>query len=529
MGAQIRPAVVLASLPPRIDRVVRPWAERAPDHPALVGGGGSWSYSQLDAAIAATQRWLVDRGVRPGDRVMIIGENCRPLVAVILAVSALDAWPVIVNPRLSDREIDLIRDHSGARRVVYAVAASSHAKAHGQRHGAAIEEVAKLGALAIGRLNDAAEAEPVEADGDRQVAALIYTSGTTGRRKGVMLTHRNLLFVAHVSSAIRALGPDDRVYAVMPISHVVGLTVVLLAGLLRGAAIHLCTRFDPAAMLAALTRERLTVMHGVPPMFQILLEYAKRKGLAAVPDHALRNISTSGAPLDAALKADVERLFGITLNNGYGTTECAPTIAQTPIEGRRGDSSVGRVLPGVEIKLVGPDGGTVRDGEAGELWVRGPNVMKGYDKAPEETAAAVDSAGWFNTRDLARLEDGHLFIVGRTGDLIIRFGYNVYPAEIEAVLNAHPAVTQSAVIGQRMAGNEDVIAFVQPMPGASITVLELADYAAQRLVAYKRPSRIFIIPTLPASATGKILKSVLVALARTLPARPSQAMARPTP
>jgi long-chain acyl-CoA synthetase len=514
MTRPVNPTIdLLAGLPPRINDVVLPWAESSPDRVALVDSGGTWTYGQLAAVITEAGRWLRVRGVRPGDRVMIVGENCRALVAIILATSTLDAWPVIVNARLSDREIDQIRDHSGARRVVYTAGASPQAKSHGARHGATIEDVAQLGSVAIGPLNEATEPEPVEADGGAQVAALIYTSGTTGRPKGVMLTHRNLLFIASVAGMIRALGKDDRVYGILPISHIVGLTVIVLGTLLRGATLFLCPRFDPAAALTALERDRLTMMLGVPAMYQLLLEYVKRKGLGAIAHPALRNLSSCGAPLDPALKAAVERLFAMPLHNGYGITECSPTIAQTRVETPPTDCSVGPVLPGVEVKLVRADGKPAGDTEAGELWVRGPNVMKGYYRAPDETAAAIDGGGWFNTRDLARLESGNLHIVGRTKELIIRFGFNVYPAEIEAVLNAHPAVTQSAVIGRQVGGNEEVIAFVQLMPGSPVTDAELADYAAQKLVSYKRPSKIFMIPTMPASSTGKILKSELASMA----------------
>jgi long-chain acyl-CoA synthetase len=506
------PVDLLAGLPTRISDVVLPWAERSPDRAALVDSGGTWTYGQLATVIAETRGWLLARAIRPGDRVMIVGENCRALVAVILATAALDAWPVIVNARLSDREIDEIRDHSGARRVLY-TAASPQAKSHGARHGATIEDVPRLGPLGIGPLNEATEPEPVEADGGAQVAALIYTSGTTGRPKGVMLTHRNLLFVAAVAGMIRALGQDDRVYGVLPISHIVGLTVIVLGTLLRGASLYLAPRFDPAAALTALERDRLTMMLGVPAMYQLLLEYVKRKGLGSIAHPALRNLSSCGAPLDPALKSDVERLFGMPLHNGYGITECSPTIAQTRVEDPPTDCSVGEVLPGLEVKLVRPDGKPVGGGGPGELWVRGPNVMKGYYRAEEETAAVIDGEGWFNTQDLARIENGNLYIVGRTKELIIRFGFNVYPAEIEAVLNAHPAVTQSAVIGQQVGGNEDVIAFVQLMPGSPITAAELADYAAQKLVSYKRPSKIFVIPSMPASSTGKILKRELASMA----------------
>jgi acyl-CoA synthetase (AMP-forming)/AMP-acid ligase II len=170
------------------------------------------------------------------------------------------------------------------------------------------------------------------------------------------------------------------------------------------------------------------------------------------------------------------------------------------------------VLPGIEVKFIGPDGQPVPQGEVGELRVRGPNVMKGYYRAPEETAAAIDAEGWFNTRDLARIEDGYLFIVGRTKELIVRFGFNVYPAEVEAVLNNHPEVVRSAVIGRTVEGvdgGEEVIAFVQTTPGSPLTSENMAEHAAQHLAPYKRPSSIHMVAAMPLTPTGKVMKEEL--------------------
>jgi acyl-CoA synthetase (AMP-forming)/AMP-acid ligase II len=274
----------------------------------------------------------------------------------------------------------------------------------------------------------------------------------------------------------------------------------------------LAARFDPVAALATLEKEQLTVVLGAPSMFSLLADYAKMKGLKSFKSPGLRIISSSGAPLQPALKAQVESLFGMVLHNGYGVTECSPNISQAVVGEHRTDLSVGRVLPGVEVQLVGSDQKPVADEEVGELWVRGPNVMKGYYHAPEETAAAINPEGWFNTRDLARLENGYLFIVGRTKELIIRFGENVYPAEVEAVLNAHPAVVRSAVIGRTVdgtQGGEEVVAFVQLSPLSPTSEADLAQHAAQHLAPYKRPSQILVVPSMPLTPTGKVIKGEL--------------------
>jgi len=504
-----RASDILKALPTRIDDVVKPWSESSPDHPALVEASGTWAYRELASAIAHTQSWLSEAGVRPGDRVMLVCENCRAFVAILLALARLDAWPVLVNARLSAREIDEIRDHCGARRVIYTTSVSPHAAEHARRHGAASFELLDSGTIGLGPLDEKVAPEPLDASAANRVAALIYTSGTTGLPKGVMLTHRNLLFIAAASAKIRSLAPDDRLYGILPMSHAVGLSVVLLGTLLSGATLYLTPRFDPMTARSALEKDRLTIMLGVPAMFVQLLQYAKLRSLESLKFPSLRIISSSGAPLHPEIKAAVEKLFGLVLHNGYGVTECSPTIAQTRVETPRSDVSIGRPLPGVEVKLVGPDRVPVADGEVGELWVRGPNIMKGYYRAPEETAAVIDAEGWFNTRDLARLEDGNLFIVGRTKELIVRSGFNVYPAEVEAVLNAHSAVVQSAIVGRSTQGDEELLAFVQLSPESSLTVAELAEYAARHLAPYKRPSQIFFVPSMPMNLNGKIIKDEL--------------------
>jgi acyl-CoA synthetase (AMP-forming)/AMP-acid ligase II len=218
--------------------------------------------------------------------------------------------------------------------------------------------------------------------------------------------------------------------------------------------------------------------------------------------------------LDVALKSRIEAEFGMPLSNRYGITECAPAIAGVRAETPRSDDAVGSLITGIEARLVKPGGAAVAPGEVGELHVRGPNVMRGYYRAPEATAAVIDAEGWFNTGDLARFEDDILYIVGRTKELIIRSGFNVYPPEVEAVLNEHPAVAQSAVIGRSILSNEEVVAYVQLLPGSVVTPADLMAHATRLLAPYKRPSEIIVLDALPAASTGKVLKHLLAAAAR---------------
>ena len=506
-------ASLLAALPARISAIVRDGAARTPDASALHEDGRYWTYAQLAAEVDAHAALLRRLGVRAGDRVMVVGENCVAQVALIFAAADLDAWIVNVNARLSPAEVANIRQHSGARRVLYTVANSPEAHQHALRDGAEAH-----GALMAAALNEECIPEPVDAT-NSQVAALIYTTGTTGHPKAVMLTHRNLLFIAAVSSTLRGLTPQDRAYGVLPISHVYGLASVMLGTLYAGACLFLAPRFSAAAMLRAIGDDQLTIMQGVPAMYARLLELTAGTN-APLPSH-LRFIYAGGSPLDPVLKQQVEQLLGLPLHNGYGMTESSPTISQTRLESPRADTSVGTVIPGVEVRIVDAGGTDVAPGEAGELWVRGPNVMKGYYREPALTQATMRAGGWLNTGDMARQDpDGALFIVGRTKELIIRSGFNVYPLEVETALNAHPGVTQSAVVGRAVAGgNEEVVAFVETDPQHPPSVQELRDYLAERLSPYKCPSEIVIMTALPAAATGKILKGQLKTLAQAMPVK----------
>jgi long-chain acyl-CoA synthetase len=504
-------AELMAELPQRLDQVFRPWSKSAPNQPALIGDGKVWTYGALADIVDDAATALCDHGVRPGDRVMVVSENSLALAALILAISVLDAWSVVVNPRLSEREIDQIRSHCGARLVYYTVDVSELAAAHARRHEAHDVAMEPLGTIAVSPLNRQTAPEPVSKDGAQQVAALLYTSGTTGNPKGVMLSHRNILFNASISRALRKPMPKDVIYGVLPMSHIVGFSIILAGTLIGGSAAHLVSKYDPAAFVRAVRDHGISLLFGVPTTYQRLLEYKATAGLNALPRGRLRGLYVAGAPLDATLKANIEREFGLPLLNAYGITECAPGISGVRAETPRSDTSVGTILPGIEVRLVGRDGAKVATGEVGELHVRGPNVMCGYYRAPEATAAAIDQEGWFNTGDLARFEGDALFIAGRTKELIIRSGFNVYPAEVEGVLNAHPAVVQSAVIGRAVEANEEVVAYVQLLPGATATTDDLMMHATRQLTAYKRPSEIVVLDALPTSSTGKILKHRLKA------------------
>ncbi|KJC57077.1 long-chain fatty acid--CoA ligase [Bradyrhizobium sp. LTSPM299] len=501
-------------LPGRLHEVMDRHVEATPDHLALIDDKTSLTYRELDRTVGRVAEVLQALSIRAGDRMVIVSENSIPLACLLLAASRLDVWAIVVNPRLSPREVDQIKDHSGARRVFLTADVSPEAAAHTARYGATVQDVGPLHGIGVTALNEDTLAEPVEADSAKQVVVLIYTSGTTGTPKGVMLTHRNLLFSARGTAEFRKMTPDDVQYCVLPVSHIVGISLLTMT-LMVGATVRLVAKYDPAALVKAMADEGITILNGVPATYQRLLEYRRNAGLPKFDRGRLRVISVAGAPLDLELKSRVEEELGLPLLNGYGITECSPGISGVRPDAPRADHAVGSVMPGLEAKLVGHDGKPVGDGEVGELHVRGPNVMLGYYRAPDLTAKVIDPDGWFNTGDLARFEDDALYIVGRTKEMIIRSGFNVYPAEIEAVLSTHDAVVQCAVVGRQVVGNEEVVAFVQLIKGSTATAQDLMAHVAPQLTSYKRPSEIILMDALPATSTGKLLKHKLAESLRT--------------
>jgi len=503
------------AFPRRIHELVERWAAARPEALAVIDHDGRrFSWAQVQHGVERAAEHLREAGVRGGDRVLILLENSLAAAAAIMACSRLDAWAVALNARLAAAEIDRIREHCQPRAILCTDAPSPDAARHADRLGAPRLEDPGFGSWRLlGALP--AEPEPVEESNADQVAAMIYTSGTTGTPKGVMLTHRNILFVAVVSGATRALNADDLVYMVLPISHIFGLASTFLGTVNAGGALMMTPRFDPGHMARAL-EDGVTVFQGVPAMYVRFLELldAENRPFRAP---RLRYLSCGGAPLDLEWKRRIEARFGLAVNNGYGLTEASPTISQTLIHEPRQDDSIGPALCGVEVRFVDAEGVDVPEGEVGELWARGPNVMKGYYRDPAATAAALTRDGWLRTGDLGRRgPDGYLYLVGRAKELIIRSGFNVYPPEIEAALNQHPEVVQSAVVGRRVSGNEEVIAFVEMTPGASADEAALKAFVRERLAPYKRPERIFVVEQMPATSTGKIQKHALTLMAESL-------------
>ncbi|WP_204113768.1 class I adenylate-forming enzyme family protein [Shimia biformata] len=462
--------------------------------------GDTVTYGDLRQHAVDLADILTDRGVRPGDRVMLVAENCAMGVVAVMAASRLSAWILPVNARQTPEELQAIRDHSGARVMLFTAHVSDEAMARATHFGAAHTADLPCGPVWLTETADT-NPEPVSDDPKTRVAALLYTTGTTSAPKGVMLSHASLCWNANASAELRGMTPDDTVLGVLPGTHIFGFSSTMLATMQRGATIRFLSRFTPEAVVNALA-DGASVMPAVPQMYAHILAYLAREGRTLSAPN-LHYISAGGAPLDPDWKARTEAVFGLPLNNGFGMTECSPTVAATRNDAPTGDMSCGPPVPDVTIRIGNPD----EDG-IGELLIRSPGLMLGYYRNEQATDDALQD-GWLHSGDLARIDDkGHLHIVGRLKELIVRSGFNVYPPEIEAMLTRHPDVDVAAVVGRPVPGDEEIIAFLMTRDGVEAS--DIMSWLRERLVAYKIPQHLFIVDALPAAATGKILKHKLL-------------------
>lgn len=450
----------------RVEDYLAAQVAKCPDALALTDSTGlRWSYRALDAAAAALASEFTAQGVKKGDRVMVVSENCASAVAALFATWQMGAIAVPVNARQTEPEIERILRHATPRIVLLTSDVSPDARAHGKRMAAR---------MIIGPWGSLAMVKPLPSDpyADADIAVLLYTTGTTGDPKGVMLSHENVRFGGLTSANLRAMTPEDMIYGVLPTTHVFGLCSVVVAAIYAGAPVRLVPRFDVTAVYEGL-RDGVTLFSAVPQMHALLMAHARTYGLTELGSETLRYVSSGAAPLDPTWKREAEAFYGVALQNGYGMTETTAGTSATRNAIGDPDTSVGPPLPDIEKVL--------------------------------------DAQGWMHTGDLGRVDDkGHLHILGRSKELIIHGGFNVYPPEVEAALNDHPGVVQAAVVGRQIGGDEEVLAFVQVSPDSTLTEDTLRAFVADRLAGYKRPARIILATELPAAPTGKILKHKLL-------------------
>ncbi len=495
----------------RIHEMLEPWLREKPGAQACIDFDDRvLTFEEFDGAITEAAALLTSVGVGAGDRVTLVSENCVASAAIILACSRLDAWVNPLNARMTDSEIRRITAHCQPRAMIFTHKASEAASRHAAAFAARETEVSAFGQVMHCSFTDSLS-EPVFESAEEQPAALLYTTGTTGDPKGVMLSHRNLLYMADASTNVRGLLAGEYLYCVLPMTHVFAFASAFLASIRAGAMIRYVPRFNPADVLAAYA-EGVAVMQGVPAMYAQIIKYCADHDISELRAPKLRYLSAGGAPLDVDWKRKIEAFFGLTLHNGYGMTETSPGISATIPGHTRSDDSAGPPLPGLDVRLMPPPGQDELKEGVGEIVVKGPNVMMGYYKNPDATAEVIDGDGYLHTGDLGRFdESGWIYVVGRCKELIIRSGFNVYPPEVETALNSFPGVVQSAVVGERLKdGNEDVVAFVEIRPAAGVTEEDLRQHVRDRLAPYKIPSRMVLTEKLPAAGTGKILKHKLL-------------------
>ncbi|MDT2005604.1 long-chain fatty acid--CoA ligase [Rhodococcus opacus] len=474
-------------------------ARRHPDRPAIRFDDIVVTYAELDELTARAAGWLRARGIDPGDRVGISLPNVVAFPVLYYGLLRVGATVVPMNPLLKSREIEHhLRDSGAELALVWrTVAAEAESAAAATGTDLVVIDGDTLAATA-----DWPSSPAVTARDDADTAVILYTSGTTGTPKGAELTHANLYRNTTTFMGLFGVCQEDVVLGCLPFFHAFGQSNVLNASIAAGASVSLVPRFEAEAVVQLIERHRVTVFAGVPTMYVGLLHTDLREADTS----SLRMCVSGGAALPIEVLNGFQGAFGAPILEGYGLSETSPTATFNRI-GHSKPGSIGLPIDGVELKLVNRDGTETPPGAVGEIAIRGHNVMKGYWKRPEATAAAIVD-GWFHTGDMAtRDDDGFYFIVDRKKDIIIRGGYNVYPREIEEVLYEHPAVREVAVIGvPHPTHGEEVAAAITLRPGVQATPDELRNYVKTRVAAYKYPRHVWIADKLPKGPTGKILK-----------------------
>ncbi|MFC9503306.1 long-chain fatty acid--CoA ligase [Streptomyces sp. NPDC057002] len=478
-------------------------ARKTPHRTALIHGDTTRTYADLYERTTRLAHALRERGIRRGDRIAYLGPNHPSYLETLFAAGTLGAVFVPLNTRLAGPEIAYQLADSGAKALVYG---PSHAGLVAGLPGSTDVRVY----LEVGEEYERAVAEapgdPVdEPVGAEDTCIIMYTSGTTGRPKGAMLTHGNLTWNAVNVLVDTDLITDERALVSAPLFHTAGLNMLTLPVLLKGGACVLVEAFDPNATFDLIERHGITFMFGVPTMFDQVARHPRWPGADL---SSLRILTCGGSPVPTPLIAAYQER-GLTFLQGYGMTEAAPGTLFLDAEHavtKAGSAGVPHFFS--DVRVVRPDLAPVDVGEVGEVVVRGPHVMPGYWGLPEETAASfVD--GWFRSGDAAQVdEDGYVHIVDRIKDMIISGGENIYPAEIEDQLLAHPDIVECAVIGVADdKWGEVPRAVVVPRAGTALDLDEVLASLAGRLAKYKIPKSVVVADELPRTASGKLLKS----------------------
>jgi long-chain acyl-CoA synthetase len=506
-------------------------ARMRPEQTAVVCDQQRLTYAELNAAANRVANGLRARGIKPGDHVALLCPNLPYFPLVYNAILKTGAAVVALNVLFKPREIAYHLRDSDARLLFCFEGTVELPMAAWAREALPeapdCERLVVLPCRAAGpspfedveTLDDLMRDQPLTFDTEPtqllDTAVLFYTSGTTGQPKGAELSHLNM--VSNAQAGYQLVAPlvahDDPMVTLitLPLFHSTGQTAQMNTTFAGGGVVVLLPRFEPAAVLETMRREKVNTWVGVPTMHWTLLQYVDANGVDVSPIAEYLRVATSGgAPMPIEVLHRFEKTFAVRVLEGYGLSETAPIACFNQVERPSRPGTVGHPLPGVEVRCVDDSDVPVPVGDRGEVVIRGPNIMKGYYKRPEATAEAMKN-GWFHTGDIGILDaDGYLSIVDRKKDMILRGGYNVYPREIEETLMTHPAVSLVAVIGipdDRL--GEEVKAFVVRKPGAEVSEEALIEWSRSQMAGYKYPRLVEFRDALPLGATGKILKRVL--------------------
>lgn len=484
-------------------------AAATPKLPALTFGEHTWTYREFADRIDRMAAELAAGGVCRGDRVGYAGFNHPDFLVTLFGAARLGAAFVPLNWRLTADELGYILADAQVHTLV--ADAERATVIEPVRAQAGLRRVIATAAAPGWELLDdllaqrPPIAEPVFAEPE-DIAVIMYTSGTTGRPKGAMLTHANL-FWNNVNALLTFdTSQNDVSLVCAPLFHIGGLNVTTLLTLHKGGQIVLMPTFDPAEALRLIAEHRVSTMFGVPAMFLFMSQLPQ---FAETDLSSVRTFVCGGAPVpEPLIRCYAQR--GISFAQGYGLTETAPlALVLRPDEvGVKIGAAGNQTLPLSEVRLVDADNQPVPAGERGEICVRGPQVMAGYWRNPQATAAVIDEQGWFHTGDIGRADDeGYVWVIDRVKDMVISGGENVYPAEVEDVLYAHPAIAEVAVVGTaHEKWGEAVTAVVALRPGATLELDELREFARDKLAAFKLPIRLEFIDELPRTQSGKVVK-----------------------
>jgi long-chain acyl-CoA synthetase len=491
---------------------------------ALHDNAGWHTWGDVRRRARAIRDGLERLGVRPGDRVAIAWPTSVDFVVAYLGALAAGAVTVPLNPNSPaaefERELAVVQPAlvlAGGGAVDAAVAAATPTTvivAGGTPSSPTtweqLSEPADVGAPSV--------LEAVARD-DADAAVLLFTSGTAGSPKAAVLSHGNLVANLHQMLALpgEIFRPDDVALAAVPLFHIFGLNVALGLALITGGAVVLEERFDPEESLRLARELGVTTLAGVPAMFDAWVKAALGSrapadaGTPRVLLAAVRHAVSGAAALGPEVARRFEECFGVPVWQGYGLTEASPAVATSLGTGRNRPGSVGRPLPGVEIRLVDHEGDDVLQGDPGEIWVRGPNVFAGYWRDAEATAAVRRPDGWLRPGDIGVIGDeGDLFVVDRQKDLVIVSGFNVYPAEVEKVVADMEGVAEAVVVGRPdPTSGEAVEVVVVPVPGAALSEDDVRAYCLARLARYKCPTSVRFVSELPRGLVGKALRRAL--------------------